>query len=153
MLATAYTEDQLRFQGMRSGLHKPGPQGVLARNLSAAFEKRKLSARRVATEIKRTQGVSISNKTVSNMLNGEGNPQLESIIAVAKHLRIPLWQLLCPTVGISHFDETSVHDLLQDYVSLSEVGKRRIQRNLKGEVALEAQERVPAPLSADETLA
>lgn len=153
MLATAYTEDQLRFQEMRSGLHKSDPQGVLARNLTAAFEKRKLSARRVAAEIKRTQGVSISNKTVSNMLNGEGNPQLESLMAVARHLRIPLWQLMCPSVGLSHFDETSVHELLEGYISLSEVGRRRIQRNLKGEVALEAQERVPPSENADETTA
>lgn len=118
----------------------------MARNLTAAFDKRELSARGVARAIRANQGIKISNKTVSNMLNGEGNPQLESLMAVAKHLRIPLWQLLCPAVEISHFDESAVHDLLDDFFALSELGRKRVQRNLKGEVALENQERGdPAP--------
>jgi len=127
---------------MRKALHKTGPQGVLARNLSAAFEKRGLSARGVARAIRSSQGLKISNKTVSNMLNGDGNPQLVGLMAIAKHIRVPLWQLLCPAIEISHFDDDAVHSLLEDFFSLSEIGRKRAQRQLKGEAALEQLERI-----------
>lgn len=151
MLATLYTENSLRSFDMRKALHKTGPQGVLARNLSAAFEKRGLSARGVARAIRASQGLKISNKTVSNMLNGDGNPQLEGLIAVAKHIRVPLWQLLCPAVGISHLQEEEIHSLLDDFVSLSELGRKRAARQLKGEAALEQLERVENVQTATET--
>lgn len=141
MLATLYTQVPLRSEVMRSGIHKTDPQGILARNLRAAFEARGLSARGVSRAIKSSQGLSISNKTISNMLNGDGNPQLEGLTAVAKHLRIPLWQLMCPAAQPSHLDDAAVHALLEDFVSLSELGRRRAQRNLKAEVTLEEMER------------
>lgn len=136
MLATLYTPVPLPFEGMRRGIHKNDPQGVLARNLSAAFEKRGLSARGVARALQ-AKGRKISNKTVSNMLNGEGNPQLDGLMAVAEHIRVPLWQLLCPAVGISHFNDEQIHSLLEDFTSLSELGRKRAHRQLKGEAALE----------------
>jgi len=140
MLATLYTAVPLPSQEMRKGIHKNDPQGVLARNLTAAFEKRSLSARGVARALN-AKGRKISNKTVSNMLNGEGNPQLDGLMAVAEHIRVPLWQLLCPAVGISHFDDEQIHALLEDFLSLSELGRKRAQRQLKGEAALEHLER------------
>lgn len=150
MFATLYTDVPLRSSEMRKGIHKTGPQGVLARNLSAAFEKRGLSGRSVARALK-SQGLKISNKTVSNMLNGEGNPQLEGLMAVAKYIRIPLWQLLCPGIEISHFDDDSVHAFLDDFSSLSELGRKRAQRQLKGEAALEQLERAENAKSATES--
>lgn len=141
MVATLYTDDSLRSDEMRKAIHKTGPQATLARNLTAAFEKRKLSARGVSRAIRASQGLKISNKTVSNMLNGDGNPQLEGLMAVAKHIRVPLWQLLCPGMQISQFDDESVHSLLDDFFSLSELGRKRAQRQLKGEAALEQLER------------
>lgn len=150
MFATAYTDVPLRFSEMRKGIHKAGPQGVLGRNLSAAFEKRGLSARSVSRALQ-SQGLKISNKTISNMLNGDGNPQLEGLMAVAKHIRVPLWQLLCPGMEISHFGDEAVHSLLDDFFSLSELGRKRAQRQLKGEAALEQIERAEHTKSLTET--
>lgn len=141
MFATAYTDVPLRSDEMRKAIHKTGPQGTLAQNLSAAFEKRGLSARGVARAIRASQGLKISNKTISNMLNGDGNPQLVGLMAVAKHIRVPLWQLLCPGIEISHFNDETIHSVLDDFLSLSELGRKRAQRQLKGEAALEQLER------------
>lgn len=141
MVATLYTDDSLRFTDMRKEIHKTGPQATLAHNLKAAFKKRGLSARGVAVAIRASQGLKISNKTVSNMLNGDGNPQLVGLMAVAKHIRVPLWQLLCPGIEISQFDDEAIHSVLDDFLSLSELGRKRAQRQLKGEAALEQIER------------
>jgi transcriptional regulator with XRE-family HTH domain len=151
MLATLYTAVPLPFEGMRKRLHNKDPQGTLGLNLTAAFEKRGLSARGVAKAIRGSQGLKISNKTVSNMLNGEGNPQLEGLKAVAKHVNIPLWQLLCPAIQISQFNDGDVHELLEEFFSLSEFGRKRALRNLKGEAALEQLERAENAQSAGES--
>lgn len=151
MVATLYTAVPLPFEGMRSRIHKKNPQGTLSRNLEAAFKKRSLSARGVADAIRKSQGLKISNKTVSNMLNGEGNPQLEGLMAVAKQINIPLWQLLCPGIETSHVDEESIRSLLDDFCSLSEFGRKRAQRHLKGEAALEQLERAENATNATET--
>jgi len=141
MLATLYTAVPLPSVGMRSGLHKQDPQSVLAKNLAATFEKRGLSARKVAQEIRKTRGLKISNKTVSNMVNGDGNPQLEGLIAVAKYIRVPLWQLLCPGTQISQADDEAIASLLETFVALSEVGRRIALKNIKGQALLEHAEK------------
>lgn len=140
MLATLYTDVPLPFGVMRKGLHKNTPQAILARNLKAAFKARDLSARSVMRALQ-AKGTTISNKTISNMLNGDGNPQLEGLMAVADLIRVPLWQLLCPAVEISHVKEEEVHDLLDDFLSLSELGRKRVRRNIRGEAAVEQMER------------
>lgn len=141
MLATVYTAVPLPSVGMRNGIHKETPQGTLARNLEAAFKARSLSARGVASAIRKRQGLKISNKTVSNMLNGAGNPQLEGLMAVAKEIRIPLWQLLCPALDVSHSDDESLRIMLDDYMSLSELGRKRALRLIKSERVLEEKEK------------
>jgi len=113
---------------MRSELHsRRDPQQVLAQNLSSIFAKRKLSARGVAKAI----GGGLSNKTVSNLLNGVGAPQLDKLIAVAKHIHVPLWQLLCPGIETSHFGDETVHDLVESFCSISEIGRARFLQNLE----------------------
>ncbi len=142
MLATLYTSVPVASAEMRNGIHKQDPQAVLADNLSAAFKSRGLSARGAADGIRKAYGISISNRTVQNMLNGTGNPQLEGLQAVSRYIRIPLWQLLCPAFQISHFEsDESLHSFLEDYISLSELGRKRAARHLKGEAALEQIER------------
>lgn len=145
MLATLYTAVPLPLEVMRKGLHKNDPQAVLARNLSAAFKKRGLSARGVAEAIG-----GMSNTTVSNMLRGAGNPQLEGLIAVAEYIRVPLWQLLCPGIEISQFKAEEIHSLLEDFLSLSELGRKRVQRQIKGEAAVEQLERSEIAQSVSE---
>ena len=144
MLATLYTEVPASFQAMRKGLHTDSPQATLARNLKAAFQARDLSGRRAADLIRQGQGLKISNKTVSNMLNGDGNPQLDGLTAVAKHLRIPLWQLLCPGMEISQFNDAAVHELLNAFAGLSELGRKGALKHIKGQLLLEQAER-PSP--------
>lgn len=123
---------------MGSGLHKTSPrqslsrpEAVLARNLRAAFSKQGLSARSVAAAI------GVSNKTVSNMLNGTGASQLDKLAAVADYLKIPLWQLLCPAIEISQRSNAAMHELIEQFVHLSEVGQAAVKRTIKGELALQ----------------
>lgn len=81
----------------------------------------------------------ISNKTVSNMLNGEGNPQLDNLIAVARHVKIPLWQLLCPAIDISLLSAPELSALIEGIVGLSETGQAQVRRTIRLE-ALAARE-------------
>lgn len=154
MLATIYTALPIPSGEMRNGIHKDTPQGTLARNLEAAFRSRSLSARGVASAIRKRQGLRISNKTVSNMANGAGNPQLEGLMAVAKEIRIPLWQLLCPALDISHSDDDALRMMLEDYMALSELGRKRTQRAIKSERVLEEkehQDRATSPAQSGES--
>lgn len=118
------------------------PKDVLARNLKAALKARGYSARSVA------DAIGVSNKTVSNMLNGEGASQLDKLVAVAKHLRIPLWQLLCPSIEISQGTAEAMHELLESFVHLSEVGQAAVKRTIKGELAMAKNEPKQGPESA-----
>lgn len=70
------------------------------------------------------------------MLNGHGAPQLDKLVAVAKFIKIPLWQLLCPSVEISQSTNDAMHELLEAFVRLSEVGQRAVRRTIKAEAAL-----------------
>lgn len=142
MIATGDTAVPLRFWAVRSGLHNKGPQEVLAANLKAVFCRRHLSARGVAKAI----GHGLSNKTVSNMLNGVGAPQFDTLLAVAQYLHIPLWQLLCPGIESSHFGDDEIHDLVEAFSSLSEIGRARLLQNLEDAVIAEE---VRHPRSAD----
>lgn len=138
MVATAYTAVPLPSGGMRTGIHTSDPKTVLARNLSAAFKKRGLSARSVSRALI-ASGMKISNKTVSNMLNGEGNPQLDNLVAVARQVRLPLWQLLSPAIDSSHFGTSELHELVEGILNLSETGRASVRRTIKLE-ALAARE-------------
>ena len=137
MVATSYTAIPLPSQGMGNGIHNKDPKAVLARNLKAAFKKRGLSARSVERAIKKT-GRTISNKTVSNMLNGVGNPAFENLLDVAEQARIPLWQLLCPTIEISHVGKDELHELLEGIVRLSDTGRAQVRRTIRAESLLAA---------------
>jgi transcriptional regulator with XRE-family HTH domain len=130
MVATTYTGLPLASAGMANELHKTEPQRVLAENLSAALERRGYSARSVA------KAIGVSNKTVSNMLNAEGAPQLDKLITVAMYIRVPLWQLLCPAIDISQFKDDALHELIEAFVHLSEVGQASVRRTIKAEAAL-----------------
>jgi transcriptional regulator with XRE-family HTH domain len=147
MRATSNTAVPLPLGGMRNEIHSKDPKTILGRNLSAAFKRRGLSARSVSRAINAT-GMKISNKTVSNMLNGVGNPQIDNLIAVAKQARIPLWQLLCPAVEISQFGDSQLHELLDGIAGLSETGRAQVKRTIKLESLMARQENVPA--SADD---
>ena len=134
MIATVDTASALRSWAMRSGLHNnKGPREVLAANLKAVFEKRQLSARGVAKAI----GHGLSNRTVQNMVNGVGAPQFDKLLAVSGYLRIPLWQLLCPGMETSHFGEDAVHELVESFTALSEIGRARLLQNLEDAVIAE----------------
>ena len=124
---------------MGNGIHNQDPKIVLARNLKAAFKRRGLSARSVERAIKKT-GRTISNKTVSNMLNGEGNPALENLLDVAEQARIPLWQLLCPTIEISHVGTEELHSLVEGIVHLSDIGREQVRRTIRAESLLAAEQ-------------
>jgi transcriptional regulator with XRE-family HTH domain len=146
MVATAYTTIPLPSSGMGNGLHKTEskrtssePKDVLARNLRAAFRVRQESARSVA------DAIGVSNKTVSNMLNGQGASQLDNLVAVARHIRIPLWQLLCPSIEISQSTDAAMHELLESFVHLSELGQAAVRRTIKGELALAEKNSSPSP--------
>lgn len=92
--------------------------------------------------------MSISNKTVSNILNGVGNPQLNNLLAVAKQARVPLWQLLCPAIEISHFGNAELHDLVERIAKLSETGQAQVRRTIKAEALLAGEESVPTSSNA-----
>lgn len=146
MVATAYTTVPLPSLAMGNGLHKTEskrassePKDVLARNLRAAFKARGLSARSVA------DAIGVSNKTVSNMLNGEGASQLDKLVAVAKEIKIPLWQLLCPSLEISQGTAEAMHELLESFVHLSQVGQAAVKRTIKGELALAKNDQPSGP--------
>jgi transcriptional regulator with XRE-family HTH domain len=131
---------------MGNGLHKTGqehalsrPEDILARNLRHAFSKRKLSARSVA------DAIGVSNKTVSNMLNGTGASQLDKLSAVAAFIKIPLWQLLCPAIEISQKSNAAMHELVEQFVNLSEVGQASVRRVVKAESALAKTDSDTAP--------
>ena len=145
-VATAYTVAPLPYGDMGSGLHKTDlkralqrPEDVLARNLRHAFSKRGYSARSVAAAI------GVSNKTVSNMLNGTGASQLDKLAAVADYLKIPLWQLLCPAIEISQKSNAAMHELIESFVNLSEVGQAAVRRTIKAELALAKTDATDSP--------
>lgn len=103
---------------------------VLGRNMSAAFKRRGYSARSVS------KAIGMSNKTVSNMLNGVGAPQLDKLVAVAEYIKVPLWQLLCPSAEISQHTTDAMHELLEAFVHLSDVGQAQVRRTIKTELLL-----------------
>jgi transcriptional regulator with XRE-family HTH domain len=123
---------------MRSALHNKTAQAALSANLKAAFAKRKLSARGVAKAIgPGADGKEMSNKTVSNLVNGVGAPQFDTLTAVAEYLHIPIWQLLCPQIDPSHFGNQVIHELVESFCSLSEIGRARLLQNLEDAVIAE----------------
>lgn len=123
---------------MGNGIHSKDPKTILARNLKSAFKKRGLSARSVERAIKKT-GRTISNKTVSNMLNGVGNPAFENLLDVAEQTRVPLWQLLCPAIEISHLGTDELHELVEGIVGLSDTGRAQVRRTIRAESLLAAE--------------
>lgn len=123
---------------MGNELHNKDPKTILAKNLRAAFRKRGLSARSVERSIKKT-GRTISNKTISNMLNGVGNPAFENLLDVAEQARIPLWQLLCPAFEISHVGKDELHELVEGIVRLSDTGRAQVRRTIRAESLLAAE--------------
>lgn len=136
MLATIYTAIPVAFQAMGNSLHEL--QQVLGRNLRAVLEKRKLSVRAATPD-------GMSNRTLQNMVNAKGSfPQLDSMMAVSIHLKIPLWQLLCPAIDASHFGNKDVHQLIEGFCSLSEIRRARFLQNLEDAVISEAARRQPA---------
>jgi hypothetical protein len=143
MVATVYTAIPVPSAGMRTGIHTSDPQTVLARNLSAAFKKRGLSARSVSRALARL-GMKISNKTVSNMLNGEGNPQFDNLVAVAAQTRIPLWQLLSPAFDPSQMGTPELHELVEGILNLSETGRASVRRTIKLEALAAREEKLSA---------
>lgn len=125
MLATPYTSVPVRYPSVRKRLHNEDPQRVLADRLEAVFVQRELSARGVGKKI------GVSNRTVQNLINGSGNPGLKNLVAVAKHLDIPLWQLLCPGIPPETFGSDQVHELLDSFCTLSDLGRARLLQNLE----------------------
>lgn len=150
MLATLYTDVPLPSRGMRSAIHRKDPQKVLADNLSAALKARKLSVRAIEAALKKN-GLHISNRTIQNMVNGSGNVQFDNLLAVSAYVRIPLWQLLCPGMEISHLSDVSVHELLEAYSGLSEIGRKGALKHVKGQLLLEKSERAPPSSDSSET--
>ena len=137
MVATTYTGLPLPSEGMSNGLHKTDakrvasqPKDILARNLRNAFKARGFSARSVAAAI------GVSNKTVSNMLNGDGASQLDKLVAVSQYIHVPLWQLLCPAVEISQATTVGMFEMIEALANLSEVGRAQVRRTIKAEAAL-----------------
>jgi transcriptional regulator with XRE-family HTH domain len=135
MLATNYTADPASFVRMRNRLHE-NPQQVLSRNLAAVLESKKLSVRELERQLKK-KGITISNRTIQNMVNGTGNPGLEPMMAVAAHIRVPLWQLFCEGADLSTFTDESVTKLLTEFAQLSEFGRRRTSEGLAERLELE----------------
>jgi len=78
------------------------------------------------------------------MVNGEGNPGLDGLIALADHLQIPLWQLFCPGIDAGRFGEADVHHLVEAFCSLSEIGRARFLQNLEDAVVTEQVKREAA---------
>jgi transcriptional regulator with XRE-family HTH domain len=59
----------------------------------------------------------VSQKTVSNVLNGAGpQPTLETLDALATAFRVPAWTLLHPSLGlpVSNASEEAFHKKLED---------------------------------------
>ena len=120
---------------MSSGIHSKDPKSILGRALSAAFKKRGLSARSVAKSLN-AAGINISNKTVSQILNGKGNPQLDNLVAVAKQAHVPLWQLLCPAIEISRVGDDKFHEVIEGVAGLSETSLAQVRRTIRAEKLL-----------------
>lgn len=136
MLATLYTQIPVAFQAMGKALHNP--QEVLSRNLGAVLKKRDLPVREVERQMKVAKpSAKISNRTIQNMVNGIGSPQLDNLMAVAEHLHIPLWQLFCPGIDAGRFGDQAVHDLVEGFCSLSELARARFLQNLEDAVTTE----------------
>lgn len=125
MLATLYTPNSLPYPGMRNRLHKESPQKTLADRLAAIFRRLDLSSRGVAKK------VGVSNRTVQNMVNGSGNPGLANVIAVAKHVDVPLWQLLCPSLDPTRAADSEIRTLVEQFCTLSDLGRHRVLQNLE----------------------
>jgi len=115
---------------MGNRLHEKEVQRILADNLSRILAKRKLSVRKVADEI------GMSNRTLQNVVNGTGRTQLDKLVAISCHLRVPLWQLLCPAPEDADFGEEVLHEILEGFATLPSTGKLQVQRTLKSEAAL-----------------
>lgn len=137
MVATVYTAVPLPSEGMGTGLHKTEskrvlsePRDILSRNLKAAFKAGGHSARSVG------EAIGISNKTVSNIVNGTGATQLDKLVAVAKHIRIPLWQLLCPSIEISQTNAIAMAEMIESLAKLPEFNRAQIRRDIKREQAM-----------------
>lgn len=130
MVATLYTTIPVAFKTVGNSLHEL--QQVLGSNLRAVLEKRKLSVRGATPE-------GMSNRTLQNMVNAKGGfPQLDSMMAVSIHLKIPLWQLLCPAIDASRFGDKEVHQLVEGFCSLSEIRRARFLQNLEDAVTSES---------------
>lgn len=135
-VATLYTDLPLASRAMGKPLHDP--QEVLSRNLGAVLKKRDLAVREVERQMKAARpGSKISNRTIQNMVNGTGTPQLDNLIAVAEHLHIPLWQFFCPGIDAGRFGADTVHQLVEQFCSLSEIGRARFLQNLEDAVVTE----------------
>lgn len=128
---------------MRNRLHE-NPQHVLARNLGAVLRRKELSVRALERQMK-SKGSKISNRTIQNMVNGTGDPGLDNLQEVATALKVPLWQLMCPGADLS---EEAVHDLLEAFGELSEIGRHAIEDQVQARLLLERSRR-PPPSDAD----
>ena len=129
MIATLHTGGQLGFRLMRTEIHSP--RDTLARNLRQVMERIQRSARDVA------DACGLSNKTVSNILNGAHSVTLDSASAVANEIGVPLWQLLSPEIDREIMGNPDLAKLIDSYFSASPEGRTRILRNARLE-ALDA---------------
>jgi transcriptional regulator with XRE-family HTH domain len=129
MFATLHTGGQLGFRLMRTEIHNP--RETLARNLRQVMERLQRSARDVA------DACGLSNKTVSNILNGAHSVTLDSASAVANEIGVPLWQLLSPEIDREIMGNPDLARLMDFYFNASPEGRARILRNARLE-ALDA---------------
>lgn len=133
---------------MRSGIHRKDAQEILGESLTAIFEARGLSARGVERSLKAKKHLKISNKTVSNLLNGAGNPILSNILAVAEEVKVPLWQLVCPGIEPSRHDEQAIRALLDDFMSLSPLSRERLALTIRDAAEAESHRRAQNSIAA-----
>ncbi len=95
---------------MRIELHAP-PEQVLARNLRSAFDKLEYSGRSAMRDI------GGSNRTWSTILKGSTTTTFAKLLAVAKYVGIPLWQLLCPAFEPEMAGEEDLHELIENFMN------------------------------------
>lgn len=95
-----------------------------------------------------TSRVGVGRGTVQRIQSGESSPRLDSLVTIARKLRVPVWQLLAPEARIGPACSQDASELAQAYDSLPLPLRRQLYIMVQIATHPERDPRDPRPSAA-----
>lgn len=99
-------------------------------NLGALLSREGLTQPRLGHAMKR-KSISVSTKTINNILKARHPTQLDKLAALADHFQVPLWMMFVPELPAEVWTDAQRSDrlikLLADYIHCSDDGRQHTE--------------------------